>query len=333
MRRLPVFVMVDVSESMAGDAITSMHNGLQSLHQALMKDPQVIEIGVISIISFGATAKVEVPLESVLDIRIPSLDLSSGTSLGAAFDLLTSEINSRVMKTTHEVRGDYKPVIFLITDGQPTDNWRKGFTKFRKYYPSLTVHAIGCGGDVDFSILREITQNTYMLKDMSAEAFGKLFQCVTASVRSVTASMMNGDNVKDDLTEWTDGTVCKPSEEECRPMGESRQVMIPAVCALTKRHYLLRYRLQEDGMYLCMAAHPLERKLEGAGSKAGEIVASRMGAAKPCPHCGSDSVVFCRKCGTLSCMDSHSETMICPTCGLRGNVTRSSDFSVNRSRG
>ncbi len=333
MRRLPVFVVVDVSESMAGNAITAMHDGMLMLLQALKKDPMVIEIGAMSIISFGGKAKVEVPLSSVLDIRIPSLDLSSGTSLGKAFDLLTSEVNSKVTKTTREIRGDYKPIVFLITDGQPTDDWRAGYAKFRKCYPSVSIHAVGCGDDVDFSILKEITPNTYVMRDMTAESFGKLFQCVTASVRSVTASMMNGDGVKDDLAELSDGEVRKPTEDECRPIGESRQVMIPAMCANTKRYYLLRYRLQENGSYLCSVAHPLERKLDGDCGNAGQVAASRMGAAKPCPHCGNDSVVFCPKCGTLSCVDSKSEIMTCPNCGLSGKIVQSNDFSVNRSRG
>lgn len=333
MRRLPVFVMVDVSESMAGGAIVAMHNGLQILHQALMKDPQVIEIGAISIISFGAKAQVEVPLESVLDIRIPSLDLSSGTSLGAAFETLTNEIDSKVTKTTHEVRGDYKPVIFLITDGQPTDNWRKGYSKFRKHYPSLTIHAVGCGDDVDFSVLKEITPNTYMLKDMSAESFGKLFQCVTASVRSVTASMMSGDNVKDDLTEWTDGAVEKPSEEDCRPVGESRQVLIPAQCSLTNRHYLLRYRRGETGGFSFAAAHPLEQKLMGCGTKGGNINVSELDNTEmKCPHCGNTDAFYCTSCNMLVCIRKGSKHAHCPGCGFEGALTYS-NFDLRKSLG
>lgn len=333
MRRLPVFVMVDVSESMAGNAIVSMHNGLQILHQALLKDPQVIEIGAISIISFGATAKVEVPLESVLDIRIPSLDVSSGTSLGAAFDLLTREINSKVAKTTHEVRGDYKPVIFLITDGQPTDDWRRCLVKFRKCYPSLTIHAVGCGDDVDFSILKEITPNTYMLKDMSAESFGKLFQCVTASVRSVTASMMNGDNVKDDLTEWADGTVEKPSEADCRPKGKSRQVLIPAQCSNTRRHYLIRYKKGGFGRFAFSAAHPLEKKLEGSGAGGGNVNVSELDSTGlKCPHCGNQNAFYCNTCHMLVCMSVGSTHAHCPGCGFDGELTFG-NFDMRKSLG
>lgn len=333
MRRLPVFVMVDVSESMAGDAITAMHHGMEQLLVALKRDPQVIEIGALSVISFGASAKVEVPLDSVLDVRIPSLGLSSGTSLGGAFDLLASEINSRVVRTTHEVRGDYKPVVFLITDGQPTDNWRRAYGRFRQCYPSLTVHAVGCGDDVDFSVLKEITPNTYMLKDMGTDSFGKLFQCVTASVRSVTASMMNGDRAKDDLTEWADGIVEKPTEDDCRPKGGSRQVLIPAQCSSTRRHYLLRYKKGECGRFLFSAAHPLESRLEGSRTGGGNINVSELDCAgQKCPHCGNTDAFYCHTCNMLVCIPEGSRRAHCPGCGFDGELTYS-NFDMRKSLG
>lgn len=333
MRRLPVFVLVDVSESMAGGALTAMHNGMELLLQSLKKDPQVLEIGAMSVISFGAEANVETPLESVLDVRIPSLDLSSGTSLGAAFDLLTREIGTRVTKTTYEVRGDYKPVIFLITDGQPTDDWRKGLTKFRKCYPTLPVHAIGCGDDVDFSILKEITPNTYMLRDMSADSFGKLFQCVTASVRSVTASMMNGDALKDDLMEWTDGTVERPAESDCCPKGGSRQVLIPAQCSATKRHYLLRYKKDEIGGFSFAAAHPLEKKLEGTGANGSNVNVSQLDSSgMKCPYCGNTEAFYCHTCNMLVCLKAGSKRAHCPGCGFEGEISFA-NFDLRQSLG
>lgn len=333
MRRLPVFVCVDVSESMAGNAITAMHDGMLMLLQALKKDPMVIEIGAMSVLSFGGKAKVEVPLSSVLDVRIPSLDLSSGTSLGKAFELLTSEINSHVTKTTREVRGDYRPIVFLITDGQPTDNWRSGYAKFKKRYPSVSIHAVGCGDDVDFSILKEITPNTYVMRDMTAEAFGKLFQCVTASVRSVTGSMMNGDGVRDDLTEWADGMIRKPTEDECRPMGESRQVLISGMCSKTGRHFLIRYRKDETGKFVLSAVHPLEQKLAGGGTPGGNINVDELDSDEfKCPHCGNMGMFYCDTCHAEVCMKPGVMHGHCPGCGWDGKLMYGS-FDLRKSLG
>lgn len=333
MRRLPVFIVVDVSESMVGQAIAAMQKGVQLLLQALKKDPQVIEIGAISVISFGAKAKVEVPLVSVLDVRPPSFGLSSGTSLGAAFNLLKSEVDARVKKTTHEVRGDYKPIIFLITDGRPTDDWRSGYTRFRQRYPSLTIHAVGCGDDVDFSILREITPNTYVLEAMDESSFGKLFQCVTASIRSATASMMNGDGAKDDLAEWAGGEVRKPMAEECCPRSESRQVLIPAQCSKTKKLYLVRYKKDECGEFVFTAAHPLECRLEGASMSGGNINASELDfTGLCCPYCGSYDAFYCGACGQIVCLREDSMYGYCPGCGWEGELV-CGDFDLRTSLG
>lgn len=333
MRRLPVFVCVDVSESMAGTAITAMHDGMLMLLQALKKDPMVIEIGAMSIISFGGGAKVEVPLSSVLDVRIPSLNLSSGTSLGKAFALLTSEIDTRVTKTTRDVRGDYKPIVFLITDGQPTDDWRSGYAKFRKHYPSVPVHAIGCGEDVDFSILGGITPNTYVMRDMTAEAFGKLFQCVTASVRSVTSSMMNGAGVQEDLAAWGDGTIRKPTEEECQPLGEVRQVFVPGICAKSGRHFLIRYRKKGPGEFALTAVHPLEEKLHGNDNSGGNINVDELDSTGfMCPHCGNTDMFYCKNCNAEICLTPGEMHAHCPGCGWTGNLVRSS-FDVRKALG
>lgn len=333
MRRLPVFLLVDVSESMAGESIDALRGGMQQLMLALRKDPMVIEIGALSVISFGCKAKVEVPLSSVLDVSLPRLRLSSGTSLGAAFELLDREIDAHVTKTTEEVRGDYKPIVFVVTDGQPTDEWESAFGRFKKRHPRIAMHAIGCGEDVDFSVLKKMTESVYKMKDMDSGAFGKLFKCVSASICSATASQINGDAAHEDLTEWAGDAIQKPTDSECRPILSQTLVMIPAICSSERAPYLLRYRLGRDERYECVAAHRLEGELEGGTSKAGEVAASRLGIPMSCPYCGNAALVHCGNCGTLSCIRPTAESMTCPKCGEHGRLSCSQDFTVDRSRG
>ena len=47
----------------------------------------------------------------------------SGTALGAALELLQKAIEREVVKTTSDRKGDYLPVCFVLTDGEPTDRW------------------------------------------------------------------------------------------------------------------------------------------------------------------------------------------------------------------
>lgn len=332
MRRLPIFVCVDVSESMVGGALESVQGGLQTMLLALKKDPMVIEIGALSVISFGAKAKVEVPLTSILDVQLPKLRLSSGTSLGAAFDLLSSEIRDKVVKTTREMRGDYKPIVFVITDGQPTDDWRGAVNRYKAEHSGLSLYAIGCGDDVDFSLLKQITSESYALRDMNAEAFAKLFKCVSASVQSATHSVATGTDKHEDLAEWAAGALEKPTSDDFEERGDVRQVMLSVRCSKTGKPYLLRYRLNDCETYVCTAAHPLHEELEGGSAKAGQIHASRLGNPHACPYCGNLAIVHCQ-CGELSCISPRADSMKCPSCGNIGSLSYDRNFSIDRSKG
>ncbi len=332
MRRLPVFLLIDTSESMVGEAIESLNTGLESLLTALKRDPQTIEIGALSILTFGSSASVSVPLSAVLDIQLPQLELSSGTCLGSAFDLLTREIADKVVRTTAERRGDYRPIVFLITDGQPTDEWSPAVARFRKAQPSVPIYAIGCGEDVDFSILKGITPNTYFMREMDATAFGKLFACVSASVRSLTDSAITGSTPKDDLAELAKDAIRKPTDKECRPLHELRQVFIPAICSKQRKHYLLRYRLDDSGGYYCAAAHKLDKPMPSAEEAVGTINTSQLGLPLDCPYCGNDEFFYCHSCNTASCIAGNADHHTCPTCGWNGSVSRRA-FDMNRSHG
>jgi len=57
MRRLPVYLLIDTSESMVGSAIESVRTGLSVMLSALRKNPYALEMGALSIITFGGNAK------------------------------------------------------------------------------------------------------------------------------------------------------------------------------------------------------------------------------------------------------------------------------------
>ena len=86
MRRLPVFFVLDCSESMVGENLKKMEDGLQSIIKILRSDPHSLESVYISIIAFAGIAKTIVPLVEVVSFYPPKLPLGGGTSLGAALD-------------------------------------------------------------------------------------------------------------------------------------------------------------------------------------------------------------------------------------------------------
>ena len=53
MRRLPVYFLVDVSESMVGEPIQQVENGMRQIVQELRTDPYALETAFISVIAFA----------------------------------------------------------------------------------------------------------------------------------------------------------------------------------------------------------------------------------------------------------------------------------------
>lgn len=122
MRRLPVFFLLDCSESMVGENLKKMEDGLRAIVTDLRTNPHALETVYISVISFAGVAKTIAPLVEVVSFYPPKLPLGGGTSLGAALDTLMKEIDKSVVRTTAERKGDWKPIVYIFTDGRPTDN-------------------------------------------------------------------------------------------------------------------------------------------------------------------------------------------------------------------
>ena len=120
MRMLPVYFVIDVSESMIGDTMRQLDEGLSKLSDTLKTIPEALETAQISIIAFAGKAKVIAPMVEVANFYPPRLPVGGGTSLGAALELLMDRIDRDVTPTTPDRKGDWKPIVFLLTDGVPT---------------------------------------------------------------------------------------------------------------------------------------------------------------------------------------------------------------------
>ena len=122
MRRLPIYFLVDVSESMIGDPIQQVQDGMRMIVQELRTDPYALETAFISVIAFAGKAKCISPLTELYKFYPPTFPIGGGTSLGAALNFLMDSMDKELVKTTLEQKGDWKPIIFLFTDGTPTDD-------------------------------------------------------------------------------------------------------------------------------------------------------------------------------------------------------------------
>lgn len=181
MRRLPVYLLLDVSGSMTGEPIEAVKNGVQVMISSLRQNPQAIETAFISIITFESSAKQIIPLTDLASFQMVDIRATGTTALGDALKLVSSCIENEVAKTTTETKGDWKPLVFIMTDGIPTDNWQSGLNEFRKQKVAFTV-ACAAGSGADTSILKQITENVVSLDTADGQSINKFFLWVTASI-------------------------------------------------------------------------------------------------------------------------------------------------------
>lgn len=200
MRRLPVYLLLDTSGSMHGEPIEAVKNGMQLMVHSLRQNPQAIETAFLSVITFDSTARQVVPLTDLGSFQPPDIQPTGTTSLGEALTVLSNCIDTEVAKTTAESKGDWKPLVFIFTDGIPTDNVQSGLAELNKRKTACVV-ACAAGSGADSSVLKTITENVVSLDTADGASIEKFFNWVTASIGVSSTKVEEGGQETKGLNE------------------------------------------------------------------------------------------------------------------------------------
>ncbi len=333
-RRLPVYLILDCSESMAGPAMAAVEQGVKSMVDSLRGNPLALETAHLSVITFHRTAQQVVPLTELMQFQPPKLAVRSGSALGAALRVLMKCIKKEIVKTTPTTKGDYKPLVFLLTDGQPTDDWEKAADELKNADNKVAnLYAIGCGPDVDPSVLREVSDIVLMMNDLTPEGFKKFFVWLSASVS--TASMKLDSTSAGDMPRLPAGMGVADDDDEYDD-STPRQVFLAARCQRTGEPYLMRFARREyDGRYEAIASHKLDILEKDAGEYMPPIRSDMLDGVPDCPYCENEVAGQC-PCDTLFCSSmTNRGPVVCPGCKAQLDRGRpgGGSFDVRRSQG
>lgn len=191
-RPLHFFWVVDCSGSMWGEKIGVVNNAIQSVLPEMVDEASENPNAQLMIrtlkFSTGASWVTENPVK-VEEYAWEDLEAAGVTDLGKAFDLLTAQLDVKQM-------GDraLPPVIVLLSDGQPTDDYKKSLDKFKKlpWAKKAVKIAISIGQDADDDVLLDFTGNRELvLQANNAKMLAKMIKWASTAVSSVSSGVSN----------------------------------------------------------------------------------------------------------------------------------------------
>lgn len=346
MRRLPVYFLIDVSESMVGQPIASVQEGMRTIIQELRTDPYALETVFVSIIAFARKAATLSPLTELYMFYPPSFPVGGGTSLGAGLNCLMDCLDRDIQKTTMEQKGDWKPIVFLFTDGNPTDDCSAAFRRWNdRYRRHCNLVAISIGTNMNTALLGQITENVLMLNRTDNESFRQFFKWVTDSIRTSSMSVSDTGSEELKLSSTSGINLEKVNPEETRRVDENFAVLL-GKCQTTGRTYLIKYARRfgnvDDMEHILgrgfglVGAYPVDensyRKLSDGGYGIGKNINTNLLYGSPtCPCCGNQLGLVICECGGVFCAGENANDH-CPWCGMHGELSAAGEGGIDVTR-
>lgn len=183
---------------MRGEPIQALNNGFNGLISMLRADPQAMDSLHLSVITFNREVKNLIPLTDLasfqpVEITCPD---SGPTHTGHALEELVKLVNQELVKGTMERKGDWKPLLFIFTDGKPSD-----LQKYRTFIPKVKALdfgiIVGCaaGPKAEVSFLQELTDNVVKLDTTDSNTLTTFFKWVSSSIEMGSKSQGTGETM------------------------------------------------------------------------------------------------------------------------------------------
>ena len=352
MRRLPIYFLVDVSESMLGEHLYQLEDGLARIVDELRTDPHALETAWISVIAFAGQVRRLVPLSELTAVTMPALPVGGGTSLGRALNFLMDELDASVRATTMQVKGDWKPIVFLVTDGKPTDDVEPAVRRWRERYAGrVTLVAISIGRTADLRVLNRLTDTDKVLTldDDSEAGFRRFIAWVTQSVQARTRSV--GDPTREERLPQPEPTILTKLNLD-KPLDGVDDSFAYFVSRCQKRRlpYVSRFEPARHTVdigsgqlttttYQLVGTYPVKAtyfEMSAEQPNVAVVDSDQLNGNPTCPHCGNPHGFAMCTCGNTFCIEGEG-MQTCPWCESHSYFGRaapgSESIDLTRARG
>ena len=179
---------------MSGAPINNLNAGLAAFRQEVYKD-EIASLRVeVSVVTFGPVRLAQ-EFVTIDNFVPPHLEADGVTPMGQAIEYALDLLQDR--KETYKNNGVqyYRPWVFLITDGAPTDSWYNAAQRVRQAEAQrrMLFFAVGVEG-ADMDTLRQIAPPERPPVLLNGFDFKSMFQWLSTSMKRVSTSQVGGND-------------------------------------------------------------------------------------------------------------------------------------------
>ncbi len=197
-RVLDFIWIADCSGSMDGEKIQTLNYAIRQTIPDMRKeaDDNPNAKLMVRAIKFSDGAQWHIATPTLIDnFDWPDLTAASVTDMGRALELVAAELKQLPTDTKR-----LPPVLVLLTDGQPTDDYKKGLDELLSTpWGKKSVRiAIAIGRDADLNVLEQFTGNKELvLEAKNPQMLVKFIKWASTVVKTVSAPKASSDGTAD----------------------------------------------------------------------------------------------------------------------------------------
>lgn len=208
-KSIPVLLLLDTSGSMSGNNIDNLNKAVKTMIESF-KNAETMETYIkLSIITFGIEINLHTELTEVSKINFQPLSAAGATPMGAAFKMAKAMIEDQTIFKSR----DYRPTIILLSDGEPTDDWKTPLNDFINNGRSskcdrMAISIGGIGREPLDKFIEGCTNPLFFAEDAAKliDEFKKITMSVTLRTRTINKNqIIEINNILDgkDINEMT----------------------------------------------------------------------------------------------------------------------------------
>jgi uncharacterized protein YegL len=187
--RCACLLVLDTSGSMQGAPIDQLNLGLRSFKDELMSDSLAAKRVEVAVLTFGDQVRLAADFADASNFEPPQLTAGGLTPMGAAIWDALGRLTAR--KETYRTNGVayYRPWVFLITDGEPTDEFETAAARVRdgESKNAFSFYAVGVS-DANMQKLGQIAPPNRPPVKLDGLRFRDLFVWLSKSMRTISRS-------------------------------------------------------------------------------------------------------------------------------------------------